>query len=134
MACSVNRAWQIRQARPVASSSSVVSERSRTTAHSSATSPGSLVPSPSTQAHQPTLASAIARYQSGISEGGQLAPSGGETTNRYASERSRTTSVNAKKSGAHSNSSAPSRRPAMSSDSDPTVQAPPVESKEHPSP
>lgn len=74
MACSVSRAWQIRQAWPVASSSSVVAERSRTTAHSSATSPGSLVPSPSTQAHQPALASAIARYQSGISEGGQLAP------------------------------------------------------------
>src|SRR5262249_4468694 len=130
MACSVSRAWQTRQARPVASSSSVVAERSRTTAHSSATSPGSLVPSPSTQAHQPALASAIARYQSGISEAGQLAPSGGETANRYASERSRTTSVNAKRSGAHSSSSSPSWRPAISCHSDPTVGPPPAESRE----
>src|SRR5262245_51595297 len=123
IACSVNKAWQIRQARPVARSSSVVAGRSRTTAHSSATSPGSLIPPPSTQAHQPELASAIARYQSGISGGGQRAPSGGETANRYASERSRTTSVNAKRSGAHSSSSSPSSHPATSYHCDPTVKA-----------
>jgi hypothetical protein len=34
-----------------------------------------------------------------MSGGGQLVPSGGETVNRYASERSRSTSVNAKRSG-----------------------------------
>src|SRR5262249_32283301 len=104
-----------------------------TTAHSAATSPGSFVPSPSTQAHQPALASATARCQSGISEGGQLAPSGGETANRYASERSSSTSVNANRSGARSSSSSPSSRPATSCHSDPTVDAPPAQSRELPS-
>jgi hypothetical protein len=61
-------------------------------------------------------------------------PSGGETANRYASERARTTSVNAKRSGAHSSSSSPNWRPAVSCHSDPTVQAPPAESKELPAP
>src|SRR5262249_40443905 len=134
MACSVIRAWQIRQARPVASSSSDVAERSHTTAHSSATSPGSSIPSPSTQALQPALASAIAWGQSDISGGGQLLPSGGETANRYASERARTTSVNATRSGAHSSNSSPSRRPAMSCHSAPMVKAPPARPGDLPSP
>src|SRR5262249_59374383 len=127
---SVRSGWQMGQAGPVASSSSVVAEPSHTTAHSAATSPGSLVPSPSTQPHQPALASAAARCQSGISEGGQLAPFGGETANRYASERSSSTSVNANRSGAHSSSSSPSCRPAMSFHNDPTVKAPAAESME----
>jgi hypothetical protein len=134
IAWSVNRAWHIRQAQPVARSSIVVAEWSHTTAHSSATSPGNFVPSFSIHAHQPPLASATARYQSGISNGGQLGPAGGDTANRYASERSRTTSVKANRSGAHSSKSSPSRRPATSCHSDPTVNAPPAESRELSSP
>src|SRR5262249_39729112 len=111
-----------------------VAECSHTAAHSSATSPGSSVLSPSTQAHQPTLASAIAWDQSAISGGGQLVPSGGETANRYASERARTTSVNATRSGAHSSNSSPSRRPAMSCHSAPMVKAPPARPGDLPSP
>ncbi len=73
---------------------------SLTVAHDSATIPGGGPPVWAEAVHA-AAAATMASAQSGMCGGGQCSPTGGETTNRYASACSRTTSVRANTSGGH---------------------------------